>query len=393
MVDAERGLIVASRAIVPHYLCDITIVIAESIQIEGKALFLHPFQNYTIVQYDPKLVQAPVKAIPLSEERTKQGSSMTFLGYNHNFRVVVTKTNVTDVTTVAVPANAAAPRYRAINIDAITVDTSLSSQCGAGVLAEEDGTVKALWLTFLGGIGDGKEVEYHLGLPTPCLLPVIRSIQKGIVPKLRMLPVELNLVQMSQVRVMGISDEWIRKVEQDNPERHQLFMVRKVNSGHFTTPLKESDIILSVNGKVLTRISELDVMYHQESLDMIILRRCEEIHIQVPTIGTDDLETDRAVIFCGAVLHKPHLAVLQQISSLHSEIYVAARSRGSPAFQYGVLPTNFIVGVNNAKTKNLTEFLREVAKIPDNTCMSLPRPSPSSLDTPGCCFMIVFITG
>lgn len=365
------GLVVVSRAVVPYDLCDISITVAESIIVPGKVLFMHPLQNYAVVQYDPKLVNAPVQSAKLSTEHVKQGSPTIFLGFNQNLRVVVAKTSVTDITTVAVPANSSAPRYRAINVDAITVDTSLSGQCGSGVLADEDGTVQALWLTYLGErTHSNKDVEYHLGLATPSLLPVIRQLQQGIIPKLRMLNVELHLVQMSQVRIMGVSDDWIRKVEIDNPERHQLFMVRKVECGHSQT-LEEGDVILSINGKVMTRITELDVMYDHDFLDMVVIRNCQEMVLKVPTVPTEDLETDRAVIFCGAVLHRPHHAVRQQISTLHSEIYVSARTRGGPAYQYQLVPTNFIVAVNGVKTQDLTAFLKEVSKIPDNTYFRL----------------------
>ncbi|KAG0635129.1 trypsin-like cysteine/serine peptidase domain-containing protein [Tuber brumale] len=371
VVDAEKGLVVVSRAVVPYDLCDISITVAESIVVEGKVLFLHPLQNYAVVQYDPTLVKAPVQSAKLSGEHITQGASAMFLGFNQNLRVVVAKTSVTDITTVAVPANSSAPRYRAINVDAITVDTSLSGQCGSGVLADAGGTAQALWLTYLGErTHSNKDVEYHLGLATPSLLPVIRQLQNGIIPKLRMLNVELHLVHMSQVRIMGVSEEWIRRVEQDNPERHQLFMVRKVECGHSQT-LEEGDVILSINGKVMTRITELDVMYDHEYLDMVVVRNCEEMTLRVPTVPTDDLETDRAVIFCGAVLHRPHHAVRQQISTLHSEIYVSARTRGSPAYQYQLVPTNFIVGVNGVKTSDLDSFLHEVSKIPDNTYLRL----------------------
>lgn len=281
------------------------------------------------------------------------------------------KTSVTDITTVAVPPNSTAPRYRAINIDAITVDTNLSSQCGSGVLADEDGTIRALWLTYLGERGHGgKDVEYHLGLGTPSVLPIIRQIQQGIIPQLRYLNVELHLVHMSQVRIMGASEEWIRKVEEDNPERHQLFMVRKVECGRAQV-LQEGDLILSVNGKIMTRITDLDVMYDKEELDVAIVRGCEEMKLRVPTAPTDDLETDRVVIFCGAVLHRPHHAVRQQISKMHSEIYVSARTRGSPAYQYQLVPTNFILAVNGIKTPDLDSFLAEVSRIPDNTYFRL----------------------
>lgn len=153
----------------------------------------------------------------------------------------------------------------------------------------------------------------------------------------------------------------------DNPERHQLFMVRKVECGHDQV-LQEGDLILSVNGKVMTRITELDVMYDHDELDMVIVRNCQEVHVKVPTVPTDDLETDRVVMFCGAVLHRPHHAVRQQISTLHSEVYVSARTRGSPVYQYQLVPTNFILAVNGVKTLDLDAFLQEISKIPDNTC-------------------------
>ena len=148
-------------------------------------------------------------------------------------------------------------------------------------------------------------------------------------------------------------------------------MVRKVECGKDAQALQEGDVILSINGKLMTRISDLDVMYDNDVLDAVIVRNCEEMRISVPTIPTEDLETDRAVIFCGAVLHRPHHAVRQQISTLHSEVYVSARTRGSPAYQYALVPTNFILAVNGVKTTDLTSFLNEVTKIPDNTYFRL----------------------
>jgi len=341
VIDAAKGLVIISRAVVPYDLCDISITIADSIIVDGKVVFMHPLQNYAIIQYDPTLVQAPVQSAKLSTETIKQGAKTIFLGFNQNLRVVVAKTTVTDITTVAIPANGAAPRYRAINLDAITVDTSLSGQCGSGVLVAEDGTVQALWLNYLGErtAHTNKDIEYHLGLATPTLLPIIQQVQQGVVPKLRMLNVETNTVQMSQVRIMGVSEEWIQKVAETNSSRHQLFMVRKIDcappSGHDSQSLQEGDIILTLNGKLITRVSELDIMYDHEYLDALIVRNGQEMNLKVPTVPTEDLETDRAVIFCGAVLHRPHHAVRQQISKLHSEVYVSARV-SPPTLQFSV---------------------------------------------------------
>ena len=372
VIDAEKGLVVVSRAIVPYDMCDISVTIADSVIVDGKVIFMHPLQNYAIIQYDSSLVQAPVKSAKLAERPIKQGENTIFFGFNQNYRPVVAKTTVTDITTVAIPASASTPRYRAVNLDAITVDTSLSGQCGSGVLVAEDGTVQALWLTYLGERTghSNKDVEYHLGFATPALLPVLNEIKLGKKPNLRILNLETQTVQMSQCRIMGVSEEWIERVEREDPERHQLFMVRKVDAGN-VGGLAEGDIILTLNDKLITRVSDLDIMYSNDVLDVVVVRKQEEVRLNVPTVPTSELETDRVVAFCGAVLHRPHHAVRQQISKMHSDIYITARMRGSPAYMYGLAPTNFIMAVNGVPTLDLESFIRETKKIPDNTYFRL----------------------
>jgi pro-apoptotic serine protease NMA111 len=130
----------------------------------------------------------------------------------------------------------------------------------------------------------------------------------------------------------------------------------------------KKDIILTLNSKLITRVSDFEIMYDQEALDALIVRVGK---LRTATVPTEDLETSRALIFCGAVLQKPHHAVRQQISKLHSEVYVSARNRGSPAYQYGPAPTNFLTEVNGVATPTLDDFKREVRKIPDNTYFRL----------------------
>lgn len=333
VIDAEKGLVIVSRAIVPYDLCDISVTVADSLIVNAKVIFLHPLQNYAIIQYDSSLVQAPVKSARLSTEMIRQGEDTIFVGFNQNLRIVVAKTAVTDITTVSIPANASAPRYRAINLDAITVDTGLSGQCTNGVLIGEDGVVRALWMNYLGERTPSghKDIEYHLGFATPSLLPVTSKItQQNTIPKLRILNMESYVVQMSQARIMGVSEEWIQKVAEANPSRHQLFMIRKVDCPppSFTSKtdaLQDGDLILTLDGQLITRVSELDVMYDREVLDALIVRNGQEMRVQVPTVPTEDLETNHAVVFCGAVLQKPHHAVRQQISKIYSEVYVSAR--------------------------------------------------------------------
>jgi pro-apoptotic serine protease NMA111 len=147
-------------------------------------------------------------------------------------------------------------------------------------------------------------------------------------------------------------------------------MVRKVDSGH-NDGLQESDVILTLNGKLITRVPDLDIQYYNETLSAVVVRRRKQISISVPTVPTTDLETSRVLIFCGAVLHRPHHAVRQQISKIHSDVYISGRQRGSPAYMYNLAPTNFITHVNGVPTPDLDTFLREATKIADNTYFRL----------------------
>jgi hypothetical protein len=147
-------------------------------------------------------------------------------------------------------------------------------------------------------------------------------------------------------------------------------MVRKVDSG-YSGNLQESDIILTLNGHLITRVANLDIQYHHTTLDAVIVRHRKTLEVKVPTVPTTDLETTRAVVFSGAILHRPHHAVRQQISKVHSDVYISGRQRGSPAYAYGLGPTNFITHVNGVSTPDLDAFLKEVKKVPDNTYFRL----------------------
>lgn len=371
VIDAEKGLVVVSRNIVPYDLCDISITIAESVVVPGKVVFLHPLQNYAVVSYDPSLVIAPLESAKLSSVPLKQGNQVVFIGHNHNLRMVSTKTRVTDVSTVTVPPNSEAPRYRGINLDAIAVDTTVSAQCGSGVLADNDGTIRALWLSCLGErSSDGRDHEYRLGLDITTVSSVLEKLREGEMPKPRFLDLEVNAIQVVQARIRGVSEDWIRKVEEENSSRHQLFNIMRVATGP-SQVLHEGDIILAINGKVITRVSELDVLHDEKELEVTVVRNKEEMTLKVPTVCAEDLDTDRVVMWCGAVLHKPHHAVRQQIKKIHSGVYITGRAQGSPAYQYSIAPTNFITHVNGTPTPTLDEFLDVVRKIPDNTYVRL----------------------
>lgn len=370
IVDKEKGFVIVSRSIVPTSMGDLTLNVADSLVIPAKVLFLHPTHNFAVVQYDPKLLgDTDVISAPFSDKTLLQGHKVTLVAHNHNQRPVCLNTVVTDVTCVTIPHNGT-PRFRSINMDAITLDTPLALQCSSGLLADANGLVQGLWMNFLGERNmNGHDNEYHLGIHISTVKSVLDRLYKGEEHvTLRSINAELMPVQMAQAAAMGLSDEWISKVEKANPAKHQLFMIRRTEAAcESSKVLKELDLILSVNGKVITRMYEMDVQYESEEIEMTILRAKKEMVVKVKTSPVSGDGTSRVVFWAGAALHEPHKAVLQQSKTLPSQIYISARSKGSPAYMYGLVPTMWITHINSKQVVTLDDLVAAVKGAEDNT--------------------------
>ncbi|KAF8942038.1 hypothetical protein BGZ52_012967, partial [Haplosporangium bisporale] len=145
-------------------------------------------------------------------------------------------------------------------------------------------------------------------------------------------------------------------------------MVRRTETGSVSASiLQELDLILSINGKVITRMYEMDVQYDATELEMVVLRKKAEVKVTVPTEAVDGSGTSRLVIWAGAMMHEPHKAVLQQSKTLPSRVYVSARSKGSPSYMYGMVPTMWVTHINGTPTPDLDALLKAVKQCPDNS--------------------------
>jgi S1-C subfamily serine protease len=377
VVDAENGYVLVSRKFVPHDMLDILVVFAESIEVPGKVVFLHPNLNYAIVKYDPKLVVAEVRTPKFGTKPLKAGDKVFFVGHNYNMRLVTDDVKVSSVSSLSIPSNTSSPRYRGTNLECVLLDSKLCQECEAGVLADNDGTVRAFWLTYLGESNyDGSlETTYKMGLDVTDVTEVIEYLKKhNEPPQLRLLEAEFAPITVLLGRTRGVPQEWISKFEESSNEQISILNVRRVSASPLNEKqiaLKTGDIILSVDGKLVKSMRDFEIVHSKESLMFKIIRQKKELDIEVPTIDTSRCNTSHVVFWAGAILQAPHTGVRQIMEKIPSEIYVIRKSSGGPAHQYGIAVNSFITHVNDHETKDLECFIRVVKEIPDNTYIKL----------------------
>lgn len=375
VIDAENGYILTSRHCVAHDLCDINVTIAESIIIPGKVVFLHPTKGYAIIKYDPTLVKASVKTPKFGTTPLERGDKVVFVGYNKSLRVVIDETKVSDVGVINIPSNPNAPRYKATNVEAVLVALTTVQKCSSGVLADKDGTVRAFWLSC-----DGEEDRmYTMGINVTDVMWELEFLKNGKLPDLKIIDVEFGSILIATARINGVPENWIKQIEDNSTDKLQFLYVPSVSTDLDNKPscdLKPGDIVLSVNGKLITRFRDVDYVMkslpcNEEYVEFKVVREKKVINVSVKLTRTGNFLTKQVVFWSGCSLQEPHHGVRQAISNLPSKVYCTSMSQGSPSRFYTVGITNFITHVNEQPTPTLDEFIKVIRNIKDNTYCKL----------------------
>lgn len=91
----------------------------------------HPTHNVALISYNPAHLtpETNIQTAEFDFEKGDiiQGEKLTLVAFNHNSRPCCVDTSVTDVASVTIP-HSGVPRFRAINIDAVSLDTPLAQQ-------------------------------------------------------------------------------------------------------------------------------------------------------------------------------------------------------------------------------------------------------------------------
>jgi pro-apoptotic serine protease NMA111 len=146
-----------------------------------------------------------------------------------------------------------------------------------------------------------------------------------------------------------------------------MFAVVKPFAGH-ETGFEEGDIILTLDNELITNAKSIFRNDLQEKVNALVLRSSNLVNLHISTFPTLEIEASRVVIFCGATLQQPHLALRQDMSNLPSEVYLISGFLGSPVDHFKILPLCFITHINNERTPNLDTFIEQAKKVESDKC-------------------------
>ncbi|CAH9066987.1 unnamed protein product [Cuscuta europaea] len=387
----SMGLVAVDRNTVVASSCDVMLSFAAfPIEIPGEVVFLDPVHNFALVAYDPSALgpdgySAVHAAELLPEPLLRRGDSVSLVGLSTSLQAISRKSIVTNPYAALNIESTDCPRYRAINMEVIELDTDFGTTF-TGVLSDERGRVQALWGSFSyqtkypsGSVKNDQNVR---GIPIYAISRVLEKIISGAngpfrlingvrrpLPLMRILEVELYPTLLSKARSFGLSDTWIQALVKKDCIRRRVLKVKSCFAGSSAEKLLEQgDTLLAINKEPVTCFRDIEdacqELYNGDGkLCITIFRQGCEMELLVGTDMRDGNGTTHAVNWCGCIVQYPHPAV-RALGFLPNEghgVYVTSWRSGSPANRYGLFALQWIVEINGKATPNLDAFV-EVTK-------------------------------
>ncbi len=368
VVDAARGLVVVDRNTVPVSMGDVRITFAGTLEIPGKVEFVHPLHNLAIVSYDPKLIgSTPVKSARMSDRRITPGEEVWVVGMGADSELNVRPTQVAALNPIQLPLSRTM-QFRESNLETIQLVNGPADF--DGVLVDSTGVVIALWSSF--AWESGRELQQE---NRGVAIGIVQDMLRRVLTKKPVYSLEAELVPqpLASARRLGLSDAWLRKLEDASPNQRQALSIsRLVGGSPAVGRLKQGDILLAIDEKVVTRFREVELAVADKSqVSVTVWRDGEETVVPLATAALTGHDIDRVVMWGGATLQAPHRAMIAQRGIPPEGVYVGYFSYGSPATRYGLFPGRRIVEVDGIPTPDLDAFLKVVSGRPDRSAIRL----------------------
>ncbi len=366
IVDKERGLVLVDRNTVPVAIGDVTVTFAGSLEVDATVEQLHPLHNLAIVSYDPKSIgDTPVRAAKFNTKPLRSGDDVLVVGIKGDHQLVHQESTVSAVEPLVLPLSRTL-RFRDSNIEGIDLVNPMDVD---GVLVDKRGRVAALWSSFAISSG-GESAQFNRGVGADLVADFVDLVRND--RTYYSLEAEFIYSPLFAARNRGVDEEWIEKLEENNPVYRRALSVTRLVAG---TPaaklLKNGDFVLAIDGDVVTSYRDVEKAVQKQSVIVTVWRDGAAKDIEVETAALDGRGIDRAVSWAGALLQDPHRAMAAQRGIEPDGVYIAFFSYGSPATRYGLWAGRRLVEVDETPTPNLQAFVDAIAGKEDQESVRL----------------------
>lgn len=337
-------------------------------------MYRDPVHDFGILKYDPKAVKyMDLSALELRPDLARVGEEIRVVGNDAGEKLSI-------LSGVISRLDRNAPEYGEgysdFNTNYIQAAAAASGGSSGSPVVNRDGAAVALQA---GGRADGAATDYFLPLDRP--LRALQCVRKGEPVTRGTIQTQWILKPFDECRRLGLTANWEDALRKKFPKETCLLVAEVIlPNGPGDAKIQEGDILIKVNGDLLTQFIRLDDVLDTSvggKVSLLIQRQGVDMEVEVSVGDLHAITPDRFVAAAGASFHdlSYQQARLYAISTKGMGVFVC---ESSGSFRFEGSESGWLVqSVDHKETPDLDSFVSVMKDIPGK-CFRWPRRISSS---------------
>lgn len=324
-----------------------------------KPIYRDPVHDFGILKFDPAAIKyMPLTELKLRPDSAKVGVEIRVVGNDAGEKLSI-------LSGVISRLDRNAPEYGEgysdFNTNYIQAAAAASGGSSGSPVVNIDGYAIALQA---GGRADGAATDYFLPLDRP--LRALQCIQNGQPVTRGTIQTQWIIKPFDECRRLGLSPEWEAAVRSAAPKETGMLVAEIVlPEGPGDGKLQEGDVLVKVNGDLLTQFVRLDAILDSsigQDVTLLVQRGGEDLEVKCQVQDLHGITPSRYVSVAGAIFHDLSYQQARLYSIPCRGVYVC---EAAGSFKLENAFSGWIIdAIDKRPTKNLDEFIEVMKTIP-----------------------------
>ncbi|HET6725049.1 MAG TPA: trypsin-like peptidase domain-containing protein [Gammaproteobacteria bacterium] len=300
IVDARRGIILTNRHVVQEGPVIATAIFQDHEEVPLTPIYRDPVHDFGFFHYDPtKLKYIHPKALKLAPQEARVGEEIRVIGNDAGEQLSILSGTLARLDRNA--PNYGGSNYNDFNTFYYQADSNTSGGSSGSPVIDINGHVIAL------NAGGETHSSSSFYLPLDRVVPALKAIQaRGKPPRGTLQTVFLHR-PYNQLDRFGLSPKMARQMRHEAPDASGLLVVNEVvPKGPADGRLQPGDILISIDGKPVTRFSALGRALDSrvgKIISLTLVRGGAPLHVELPVGNLYKITPDSYLEYGGAVLN------------------------------------------------------------------------------------------
>lgn len=300
----------------------------------------------------------PLAALPLRPDLAKVGAEIRVVGNDAGEKLSI-------LSGVISRLDRNAPEYGEgysdFNTNYIQAAAAASGGSSGSPVVNIDGCAVALQA---GGRADGAATDYFLPLDRPSR--ALELIKNGSHVARGTIQCQWLIKPFDECKRLGLSADWEAAIRKQFPKETGMLVAEVVlPEGPSDQKLEEGDLLIKINGQLLTQFAALDAILDScvgEKVSLLVQRGGQDVAVELDVGDLHAITPDRFVSVCGASFHDLSYQQARLYAVPVKGVFVC---EAGGSFKFESLESGWIVtSVDTRDTPDLEEFIEVMKTIP-----------------------------